>query len=309
MNTVDAAASMQESLAQRKREVTRLCVEEAMRLDRRLLFGMTTSLMLQQVPVPASFDLDPRMLHTVSSSERRRNRVRTPYAQAHVWKGVGDDAIVRINRHVYALDLFQTWAQMAVHVSLEDLIVLGDSVVEAKRLAAHDADAGDAHRSFVTLVDGMTQFNGIARCRLALPLIMPNVASPQESRGHLMLRRHGIPVMRTNYVVPDMRFESGAAMTLDMAWPEHRVAVEYDGDQHRVDKRQWRRDQAKRNPLRGRGWIILEANASTFADEASQAEFSFHVARALATRGAAFDFHVVAMPLERLSRLAARALR
>lgn len=58
---------MSESLAQRKRDMVAHCTEEAKRAGKKLLFGMTTSLALQSVPIPADCDLDSAKLHTVSS--------------------------------------------------------------------------------------------------------------------------------------------------------------------------------------------------------------------------------------------------
>ncbi len=58
---------MSESLAQRKRDMVARCTEEAKRAGKKLLFGMTTSLALQSVPIPADCDLDSAKLHAVSS--------------------------------------------------------------------------------------------------------------------------------------------------------------------------------------------------------------------------------------------------
>ena len=51
----------------------------------------------------------------------------------------------------------------------------------------------------------------------------------------------------------------------------------------------------------GDGWSFV-ATAASIANEDARAEFAFNVARALASRGAVFEFHVVAMSLEELSQ-------
>lgn len=109
---------MSESIAQRRRETVQRCTEEAKRLRRKLMFGMTTSLALQSVPLPADCDLELDVLHTVSSTKAKRVRVQNSPLRSHVWKPVANVEPVRINQHVFALDLFHTWAQLAVHVSL-----------------------------------------------------------------------------------------------------------------------------------------------------------------------------------------------
>ena len=130
----------------------------------------------------------------------------------------------------------------------------------------------------------------------------PGADSPKESEERLSLVAHGIPQPVANYVVPDAAFASGAPITLDLAWPEFKVAVEYDGDHHRTSKTQWRRDQEKRGMLVGRRWLVFIATAASIANEDARAEFAFNVARALASRGAVFEFHVVAMSLEELAQ-------
>ena len=60
--------------------------------------------------------------------------------------------------------------------------------------------------------------------------------------------------------------------------------------------------QEKRGVLVGRRWLVFVATAASIANEDARAEFAFNVARALASRGAVFEFHVVAMSLEELSQ-------
>lgn len=190
-------------------------------------------------------------------------------------------------------------------VSFESLIVLGDAVITAtskQPVLAKDRDAAAIYQDLVKFVEQFTRFRGRPSCVRALPLISPGADSPKESEERLSLVAHGIPQPVANYVVPDAAFASGAPITLDLAWPEFKVAVEYDGDHHRTSKTQWRRDQEKRGMLVGRRWLVFIATAASIANEDTRAEFAFNVARALASRGAVFEFHVVAMSLEELAQ-------
>jgi len=60
-------------------------------------------------------------------------------------------------------------------------------------------------------------------------------------------------------------WDAGGAFVarLDLAWPELRVAVEYDGDHHR-DRTQHSRDLARHNRLRALGWTVLQVDAQLF---------------------------------------------
>lgn len=136
----------------------------------------------------------------------------------------------------------------------------------------------------------------------AMTLVRPNVWSPAESSLQLGVQRHGIPDGRCNVVVPGITFRSGAAISLDIAWVEFKVGVEYDGDHHRTDKVQWRRDNEKRERLRAHGWILIIVTAQNLIDEMSIAELALRIARRLAERGATIEFEVIAISLEELAR-------
>lgn len=70
------APAMSETLTQRKREMLKRCTDAAQQLGKPVLFGMTTSLILQSVPLPKDCDLNATELHTVSDSHRTRIRAR-----------------------------------------------------------------------------------------------------------------------------------------------------------------------------------------------------------------------------------------
>lgn len=162
-----ATPTMSESLAQRRRDMVARCTEEAKRAGKKLLFGMTTSLALQSVPIPADCDLDSAKLHTVSSVKSKRFRTRHAPLQTHIWKHAAKAANVEMNQHVFALDLFHVWAQLAPYVSFESLIVLGDAVITAtskQPVLAKDRDAAAIYQDLVKFVEQFTRFRGRPSC-------------------------------------------------------------------------------------------------------------------------------------------------
>lgn len=296
-----ATTPMGMSLAQRRSLTIRQCTAAARSADRCLLFGLSTSLKLHAVPLPRSCDDDT--LHTVSSSRAKRVRIHPQTLTNHTWAPLANARNTRINRHVYALDLFHTWAQLSMQLPLESLIALGEAIITAisrQPSLASNRTPEDIHRDFAASFQAMPRFKGRRRCAQAMTLIRPHVDSLQESELNLALLTHGLPGNIPNYTVPDVTFKSGASMTLDMAWPEYRVAVEYDGDHHRTDKAQWHKDQEKRERLRGLDWVIGVATSGTLKDAAATADFIFPLARQLALRGADVPFRLIAMPVEQL---------
>ena len=76
---------MTQSLRDRAQDAIMCCAALAWRIGGNVLFGMTTALALQQVPLPEACDLDAEMLHITSSTPDRRRR-RIPGTHPHVWK-------------------------------------------------------------------------------------------------------------------------------------------------------------------------------------------------------------------------------
>lgn len=280
----NGTVSMAAALTERKRAMTQECTALADDLGKSLLFGMTTALTLQGIALPERCDLDASLKHITVS--KRNHRKRNQGIHCHVWKQCNSQAHVKINARVYALAPILVWAQLAVHVPLYSLIALAESIIAA------NPDTFDASQ-FTAFATDAPRFMGKTRCMTASAYIQNNVLSPSESKGRLTLIAHGIPCPETNYTVPNAAFSSSkASMSLDMAWVEFQVGVEYDGDQHRTDKAQWRRDQEKREYLRRQGWIIICITADDLANEQRRAEFAFAVAQALTERGAQFEFTV-----------------
>jgi very-short-patch-repair endonuclease len=54
---------------------------------------------------------------------------------------------------------------------------------------------------------------------------------------------------------------------VDLAYPDLRVAVEYDGAWHAAD-RQFARDRRRLNRLTGAGWVVLHVTAADLRDPA-----------------------------------------
>ena len=263
----EPTATMFQSLEQIRRQTLQRCTATVGQSDRQLLFGMTTALELQGVPVPSHCNLDTAALHVT---------VRMRSGRPHIRPLKSVPVIVHI------------WS----HCTPQSLIHISNGAPDADRL----------YLELQRFTKEMPPFRGKSICRQAMTLVRPNVWSPAESSLRLGVQRHGIPDGRCNVVVPGISFRSGAAISLDIAWVEFKVGVEYDGDHHRTDKVQWRRDNEKRERLRAHGWILIIVTAQNLIDEMSIAELALRIARRLAERGATIEFEVIAISLEELAR-------
>ena len=94
---------------------------------------------------------------------------------------------------------------------------------------------------------------GIRRAREALSLVDPGAESPCETWLRLLLIRAGFPRPQTQIPVYD---EYGALVgVLDMGWQDLKLAVEYEGDHHRTDRRRFNRDIRRAEALTELGWL------------------------------------------------------
>jgi hypothetical protein len=121
-----------------------------------------------------------------------------------------------------------------------------DALARATRLdiAAAEAVAEryDGHRN-------------IRRARRALQLVDAGAESPRETRLRLLIIGADYPRPQTQIPVYGQYGELVAV--LDMGWEDIKVGVEYEGDHHRTDRRQFNRDIARLDALTELGWIIV----------------------------------------------------
>ncbi|GAA4874515.1 type IV toxin-antitoxin system AbiEi family antitoxin [Actinomycetospora straminea] len=84
--------------------------------------------------------------------------------------------------------------------------------------------------------------------------------SPPETRLRLLLRgAPGIAEPTPQLVVVDDRGRDVGRV--DLGWRRLRTALEYQGDHHRTDRAQWRRDAVRTTELAAAGWLVLPVTA------------------------------------------------
>lgn len=104
---------------------------------------------------------------------------------------------------------------------------------------------------------------GLCGLREVLPLADGGAASPKETWLRLLLIDAGLPVPATQIPV---NANWRLLALLDMGWEKYRVAVEYDGDQHRSDRRQYVKDHWRLARLAELGWIVIRVIAEDRPD-------------------------------------------
>lgn len=100
---------------------------------------------------------------------------------------------------------------------------------------------------------------GIVRARRAVELLDAGAQSPKESWLRVLIVQAGLSRPQTQIPVSDEYGQEFAY--LDMGWPDLKVAVEYDGEQHRTDYGQYKWDSRRREMLERLGWIVIRVLA------------------------------------------------
>ncbi|MCV7078940.1 hypothetical protein [Mycobacterium szulgai] len=145
-----------------------------------------------------------------------------------------------------------------------------DSLARATDVKAKDVDL---------LIGRYGGRRGIVQARRAVELFDSGAQSPKESWLRVVLVQARLPRPATQIPVCD---EFGEAIAyLDMGWEDVKVAVEYDGDQHRNDRNQFAWDVKRLEMLQRRGWIVIRVLAGD-----KPAEIVRRVRAALAARRA-----------------------
>ena len=104
---------------------------------------------------------------------------------------------------------------------------------------------------------------GTRRLRQLLGERSPVSALPESERERLllaMLRRHGFPAPVSQYEIRD---EGGNVVARpDFAYPDLKIAIEYDSFQEHTGKVALVRDSARRNAVVALGWAPIAATAN-----------------------------------------------
>lgn len=95
---------------------------------------------------------------------------------------------------------------------------------------------------------------GIVAVRDLLPVADPRSESPMESEARLAMRDGGLPVPELQYEIID---GNGDLRRLDFAWPDARVAAEYDGVAWHSGPEAMSRDRRRFNALADIDWTLV----------------------------------------------------
>lgn len=158
----------------------------------------------------------------------------------------------------------------AVFSCADDLTVL-DAVILLDALISRSDDYPGfvPGRPVPTLEEVITRlgewhrFPGHRTIHEAIRHARPGVESPKETETRLLIVGAGLPEPVVQHEVRDGH---RLIARTDLAYPELKIAIEYEGDGHRTSKDQWRRDVQRQRDLEDRGWIVIRLTQKDLDD-------------------------------------------
>jgi hypothetical protein len=208
-------------------------------------------------------------------SDRQGTIAGTAAAALHGAKWIDDNVpveLIHVNPHVPQGVLTRR------DILLEDEVqTLAGRAVTTPERTAFDIGRRAPRRSAVAQLDALARATGfkvddvldIAGCHrgarglrqleTVLEVVDPGAQSPPESYLRLLLIEAGLPWPLTQIQV--LGADGLPIAYLDMGWPDLMVAVEYDGDHHRVDRHQYLKDIRRLELLERLGWLIIRVVA------------------------------------------------
>lgn len=158
----------------------------------------------------------------------------------------------------------RTWLDLAAWVPPGALLALTDQMLRRRY----------PRSAFHRILDGAAGARGTRTARAVLAVAHPLAGSPMESVLRWLIHEAGLPAPVLQHVVRDG--EGRFLGRVDLAWPDRRVLVEFDGDVHR-DRRVFVDDLRRQNGLVLADWTVLRF---TSADVRGRPQYVLAVVRA-----------------------------
>jgi len=135
-------------------------------------------------------------------------------------------------------------------------------------LAVLDAFMGQyglTHRDYRDMLRRFRGRRGCTQLRELIGYADGRAESIRESWVRMEIIDAGLPVPEPQVWV---RVPGFGRVRLDLAYRGHKVAIEYDGDEHHGEERDVKADEARREALRRAGWHVIVVRNEDFSPDA-----------------------------------------
>lgn len=232
-------------------------------------FSHLTAARLWGMPLPANWE-PPEPLHTLALAGSHRMR----RAGVIGWETERSDIPRSMLGLLPVVSPAAVWAQLAMlgavlfrdarypgdaprrsALSAEWLVAVGDFLVSGKR--------EKSRRPLCTIAELTRELAAHRgkRGAKALAWALERVRSPVDSSKETFLR---LGLVEAGLPEPDVQVPvvtAGGLKHADLGYPDARVLIEYQGDEHRTSRRRWLDDLTRRQLFEDAGYLVIEVGA------------------------------------------------
>ncbi|HWR85413.1 MAG TPA: hypothetical protein VN200_05420, partial [Rhodoglobus sp.] len=241
-------------------------------------FSHRTAARIWGIPLEPAYS--PReALHVMSIGSR------VPFRHAGTigWASRSEDIQVQMFDLLPVVSPAEVWCQLPLRnavtpgavISHEWLVAAGDYLTTGRRRAGGKRDSPLCTIDDLRAAVGRRRSRGVVDLRRALADVRSPVDSPYESLLRLGLVRWGLPE-------PQVQVPVQTTMGLrhaDLGYPDARVLLEFQGDDHRTSRERWLEDLTRIQLFQDAGWHVILVGAADV--EPDCAALAARVGRAL----------------------------
>lgn len=233
-------------------------------MDEREAFSHSTALGLWGAPLPSSLQTADAALHigTRDSTRRRRRGIIGHRIPPDTSTRSSPDGLITVPPAT-------AWCQFASQrdgrtddVMVPVLVAAADFLITGQRIRGIRGTPTCSVEELHGAVDRHGSGRGARLLAQALPLMRIGVDSPKETELRLILRAARLGDPSVGHVIQTRL----GPLEPDLAYPDSRVLVEYEGDAHRSDRRRWRGDFERVRAFQHAGWTVVRVNADDLSD-------------------------------------------
>lgn len=165
----------------------------------------------------------------------------------------------------------RTWCDLAGHLTVPELVAAGDWLIRS---------GSSSLALLAAAIERHPGRRGRGKLVVAVELLDAASESPKESELRAIVHLAGLPQPEANAVILD---ELGRFVArVDLLFRRFGEVLEYHGDHHRTDRKQWRRDRTREAELESLSLHVMEI---TDSDLRRPRDLVARIARNLRRRG------------------------
>ncbi|AWB94876.1 hypothetical protein DCE93_03720 [Agromyces badenianii] len=150
------------------------------------------------------------------------------------------------------------WCQLGSMLAVDELVAIGDALVTGRRNGRHREPPRATFEDLEAARRRWGRRRGARSLAEALPRVRQGAESRPETLTRLLLVDSGLP--EPAIALPITVEDGSEVLHPDLAYPDWRIVIEYEGGRHR-DPVRWKRDITRREKFEAAGWRVVRVTS------------------------------------------------